>query len=205
MPENTAPTKGNLMRIEKILSLSNQGYEMLDRKRIILINEIMSLVKVAEDIQRQIDQTYRDAYAALEQANIEAGIRYVEEIAATVPIEDSLKLKVRSVMGTEIPLVEYDEAPSRPAYSFYSTNSSLDEARAAFEKVKKLTIQLSMIENTAFRLANNIRKTQKRANALKNISIPRLKVQKVEIVNALEEKEREEFTRLKVVKEKILR
>jgi len=205
MPENTAPTKGNLMRIEKILSLSNQGYEMLDRKRIILINEIMSLVKVAEDIQRQIDQTYRDAYAALEQANIEAGIRYVEEIAATVPIEDSLKLKVRSVMGTEIPLVEYDDEPSRPAYSFYSTNSSLDEARAAFEKVKKLTIQLSMIENTAFRLANNIRKTQKRANALKNISIPRLKVQKVEIVNALEEKEREEFTRLKVVKEKILR
>lgn len=205
MPENTAPTKGNLMRIEKILSLSNQGYEMLDRKRIILINEIMSLVKVAEDIQRQIDQTYRDAYAALEQANIEAGIRYVEEIAATVPIEDSLKLKVRSVMGTEIPLVEYDDEPSRPAYSFYSTNSSLDEARAAFEKVKKLTIQLSMIENTAFRLANNIRKTQKRANALKNISIPRLKAQKVEIVNALEEKEREEFTRLKVVKEKILR
>ena len=205
MPVNTAPTKGNLMRIEKTLSLSNQGYEMLDRKRIILINEIMSLVKEAEDIQRQIDQTYRDAYAALEQANVEAGIRYVEEIAATVPIEDSLKLKVRSVMGTEIPLVEYDETPSRPAYSFYSTNSSLDEARVAFEKVKKLTIDLSMIENTAFRLANNIRKTQKRANALKNISIPRLQTQRVDIVNALEEKEREEFTRLKVVKEKILR
>ncbi|HHU20603.1 MAG TPA: V-type ATP synthase subunit D [Bacilli bacterium] len=205
MPENTAPTKGNLMRIEKTLALSNQGYEMLDRKRVILINEIMTLVKEAEEIQRQIDQTYRDAYAALEQANVEAGIRYVEEIAATVPIEDSLKLKVRSVMGTEIPLVEYDETPSRPTYSFYSTNSSLDEARAAFEKVKKLTIDLSMIENTAFRLANNIRKTQKRANALKNISIPKLLAQKVEIVNALEEKEREEFTRLKVVKEKILR
>lgn len=193
------------MRIEKTLALSNQGYEMLDRKRVILINEIMSLVKEAEEIQYQIDQTYRDAYAALEQANVEAGIRYVEEIAATVPIEDSLKLKVRSVMGTEIPLVEYDETPSRPTYSFYSTNSSLDEARVAFEKVKKLTINLSMIENTAFRLANNIRKTQKRANALKNISIPRLQTRRVEVVNALEEKEREEFTRLKVVKEKIIR
>lgn len=193
------------MRIEKTLALSNQGYEMLDRKRVILINEIMSLVKEAEEIQHQIDQTYRDAYAALEQANVEAGIRYVEEIAATVPVEDSLKLKVRSVMGTEIPLVEYDETPSQPTYSFYSTNSSLDEARAAFEKVKKLTIDLSMIENTAFRLANNIQKTQKRANALKNISIPRLQTRRVEVVNALEEKEREEFTRLKVVKEKIIR
>ena len=188
------------MKIEKTLALSNQGYSMLDRKRVILINEIMSLVKEAEEVQRQIDQTYQDAYAALEQANVEAGIRYVEEIAATVPVENSLKLKVRSVMGTEIPLVEFDETPSRPTYSFYSTNSSLDEARVAFEKVKKLTIRLSMIENTAFRLANNIRKTQKRANALKNISIPRLELARVEIVNALEEKEREEFSRLKVIK-----
>lgn len=205
MAENTAPTKGNLMQIDKTLALSNQGYSMLDKKRVILINEIMSLVNEAEEVQRQIDQTYNAAYAALEQANVEAGIRYVEEIAATVPVEDSLKLKVRSVMGTEIPLVEYDDTPSRPTYSFYSTNSSLDEARVAFEKVKKLTIRLSMIENTAFRLANNIRKTQKRANALKNISIPRLQASKIEIENALEEKEREEFTRLKVVKQNVLR
>ncbi len=193
------------MKIERILALSNQGYSMLDKKRVILINEIMNLVGEAEDIQHQIDLTYQEAYAALEQANIEAGIRYVEEIAATVPIENSLKLKVRSVMGTEIPLVEFDESPSKPTYSFFSTNSSLDEARVAFEKVKELTIKLSMIENTAFRLANNIRKTQKRANALKNISIPRLEQSKIVIVNALEEKEREEFTRLKVVKEKIIR
>lgn len=205
MPENAAPTKGNLMQTEKTLALSKQGYSMLDRKRVILINEIMSLVKEAEEVQKQIDQMYQDAYAALEQANVEAGIRYVEEIASTVPVENSLKLKVRSVMGTEIPLVEYDETPSRPTYSFYSTNSSLDEARVAFEKVKKLTIHLSMIENTAFRLANNIRKTQKRANALKNISIPKLETARVGIVNALEEKEREEFTRLKVVKEKIIK
>jgi len=205
LAENTAPTKGNLMQIDKTLALSNQGYSMLDKKRVILINEIMSLVNEAEEVQRQIDQTYNAAYAALEQANVEAGIRYVEEIAATVPVEDSLKLKVRSVMGTEIPLVEYDDTPSRPTYSFYSTNSSLDEARVAFEKVKKLTIRLSMIENTAFRLANNIRKTQKRANALKNISIPRLQASKIEIENALEEKEREEFTRLKVVKQNVLR
>lgn len=200
MAENIAPTKGNLMNVNKSLALSIQGYSLLDRKRVILINEIMSLVKQADEIQSQIDQTYRAAYEALERANIESGIRYVEEIAATVPVEDSVRLKVRSVMGTEIPLVEYDKTPSKPTYSFYSTNSSLDEARLAFEKVKELTIRLSMIENSAYRLANNIRKTQKRANALKNISIPKLQDTKKEIENALEEKDREEFTRLKVVK-----
>lgn len=104
-------------------------------------------------------------------------------------------------MGTEIPLVEYDKQSSNtPTYAYYSTKLSLDEAKAAFERVKELSIQLSMIENAAIRLATNIKKTQKRANALKNITIPRYETLTRDITNALEEKEREEFTRLKVIK-----
>ncbi|HAJ70259.1 MAG: V-type ATP synthase subunit D [Alkalibacterium sp.] len=203
MVDDTTPTKGNLMQITKSLKLSNQGYSLMDRKRVILVNEIMSLVDKANDIQKEIDQTFKEAYAALEKANIESGIHYVQEIAATVPVEDSINIKVRSIMGTEIPKVEFEKNKTKPAYAFYSTSTSLDEARLAFEKVKELTIKLSEIENSAYRLANNIKKTQKRANALENISIPRLKAAKKEIENALEEKEREEFTRLKVVKENI--
>ncbi len=58
-----------------------------------------------------------------------------------------------------------------------------------------------MIENAAYRLASNIKKTQKRANALQNITIPMYENLVYTISNALEEKEREEFTRLKVIKQ----
>lgn len=92
------------------------------------------------------------------------------------------------------------KAGNTPTYAYYSTKLSLDEAKAAFERVKELSIQLSMIENAAIRLATNIKKTQKRANALKNITIPRYEILTRDITNALEEKEREEFTRLKVIK-----
>ena len=81
-----------------------------------------------------------------------------------------------------------------------NTRISLDEAYYQFNKVKELTIRLSMIENSAYRLANSIKKTQRRANALKNVTIPRYSQLVVDIQNALEEKEREEFTRLKVIK-----
>ena len=77
---------------------------------------------------------------------------------------------------------------------------SVDAARESFLKVKELTVRLSMVENSAYRLAMNIRKTQKRANALKNITIPSYTILVKDISNALEEKEREEFTRLKVIK-----
>lgn len=103
-------------------------------------------------------------------------------------------------MGTEIPLVKWERSDTKPNYAFYSTRESLDIAKACFEKVKQLTINLSMIENAAYRLATNIKKTQKRANALKNITIPYYEGLSTSIQNSLEEKEREEFTRLKVIK-----
>lgn len=200
MNPNAFPTKGNLILAKNSLALAKQGYELMDKKRNILIREMMNLISQASDIQSQIDTTFTAAYQALQNANIELGIHFVEEVSMSVPIENSIRIKTRSIMGTEIPLVESSQTPSMPTYAYYSTSQALDEAKAAFEKVKELTIRLSMIENSAYRLATNIKKTQKRANALKNITIPTYEELTKTISNALEEKEREEFTRLKVIK-----
>ena len=200
MDLNTFPTKGNLMLAKNSLALARQGYELMDKKRNILIRELMDLIDQARDIQSEIDTTFREAYQALQKANIELGINYVQEISASVPVENGIRIKARSIMGTEIPLVQYEPEPLNLTYAYYSTRESLDEARAKFQKVKELTIKLSMVENSAYRLANNIKKTQKRANALKNITIPMYETLTKDITNALEEKDREEFTRLKVIK-----
>ena len=200
MDPNTFPTKGNLILSKNSLALALQGFDLMDKKRNILIREMMDLIEEAKGIQSQIDQTFRNAYAALQKANMEIGINTVQTISYTVPIEDSIRIKTRSIMGTEIPLVESNPGGNLPTYAFYSTKESLDEAKQAFEKVKALTIKLSMVENSAYRLASNIKKTQKRANALKNITIPNYEQLTKDISNALEEKEREEFTRLKVIK-----
>ncbi|HIV26107.1 MAG TPA: V-type ATP synthase subunit D [Candidatus Scatomonas pullistercoris] len=200
MDPNTFPTKGNLMLAKNSLDLAKMGYDLMDKKRNILIREIMDLIEKAKDIQAQIDTTFREAYAALQTANIENGIDYVQTISYTVPLEESVRIKTRSIMGVEIPLAEADPSGTAPTYAFYTTRESMDQARIAFTKVKELTIQLSMVENAAYRLAVAIKKTQKRANALKNITIPHYVQLSKEISEALEEKDREEFTRLKVIK-----
>ena len=200
MNPNTFPTKGNLILAKNSLALAKLGYGLMDKKRNILIRELMGLIDEAKDIQAEIDTTFTQAYEALQLANIELGISYVQEIGMAIPVEDSIAIKARSIMGTEIPLVRYDASSLRPTYAFGDTRQSLDEARMKFEKVKELTIKLSMVENSAYFLASNIKKTQKRANALKNITIPAYETLTKDISNALEEKEREEFTRLKVIK-----
>ncbi|MCI1306265.1 MAG: V-type ATP synthase subunit D [Lachnospiraceae bacterium] len=196
------PTKGNLIRAKNSLALADMGYDLMDRKRNILIREIMNLIDQAKDIQSEIDTTFREAYIALQKADIENGISYVQTLSNTIPIEDSIRIKTRSIMGVDIPLVESDPDQLKPTYAFYTTRQSLDDAREKFLKVKELTIRLSMIENSAYRLALNIRKTQKRANALKNITIPRYSQLVKDISESLEEKDREEFTRLKVLKKR---
>ena len=196
MNPNTFPTKGNLILAKNSLALASQGYELMDKKRNILIRELMALIDQAKDIQSEIDVTFQTAYRALQKANIELGISYVQEAGESIPVEDSIEIKARSIMGTEIPLVRFHKKQEEvPTYAFYSTKESLDQARAAFDRVKELTIRLSMVENSAYRLASSIKKTQKRANALKSYSgLVR------DITNSLEEKDREEFTRLKVIK-----
>ena len=100
-----------------------------------------------EELDR-IDTTFTDAYKCLQRANIEHGISMVSQIAYTVPIENSIKIKSRSIMGTEIPLVAYTPAEYVPTNSFNTTKESMDEARQAFQRVKELTIKLSMVENS---------------------------------------------------------
>ena len=103
-------------------------------------------------------------------------------------------------MGVDIPIVEYEEPPRRLSYGVSQSNSQLDDAYRCFCEAKRMTAMLAEVENSAFRLAQAIVKTQRRANALKNVSIPMLETTVKVITEALEEKEREEFSRLKVIK-----
>ena len=189
------------MKTKRQLAQAMMGYELMDRKRNILVREMVALVDEAEELRESIDTTYAEAYKALQYANISLGVVY--EIAGTLPVDNSLKLSVRSVMGVELPtLVSESSEISEPNYSMEATNSLFDNAYIRFNKVKELTVRLAEVENSIFRLAIAIKKTMKRANALKNIMIPKFREQVKFITSALDEKEREEFSRQKVIKKR---
>lgn len=197
------PTKGRLMSAKRSLEQAKLGYELMDRKRNILIRELVQLLDQAKKIRGKIEDTYTNAYRALQNANITLGI--CGSLARSVPLEESVSISYRSVMGVEIPSVRLEERPLHPEYGFQLTNSHFDDAYICFNKVKELTAVLAEVENSVYRLAVGIKRTQKRANALANILIPRFEGEVKAISDALEEKEREEFSRQKVIKRSKLR
>ncbi|MGN0596525.1 MAG: V-type ATP synthase subunit D [Ruminiclostridium sp.] len=192
------PTKGNLINAKRSLLQAKVGYELMDRKRNILIREMVNLSDKAKELRGSIEKTYGEAYLALQKANIMLGV--ISPYANQIPVEDSVKISYRSVMGVELPTVSIEEKPDKMTYSAAMTNSQFDRAYICFNETKRLTVTLAEIENSIYRLAIAIKKTQKRANALKNILIPKYTAQVKFITNALEEKEREEFSRQKIIK-----
>ena len=192
-------TKGNLISTQRSLALAKTGYELMDKKRNILIREMMLLVDKATSIQSEIDKVFSEAYASLIEANLSSGV--IQSIAEAVPVENGVRIRTKSVMGVEVPLVTLEEKREETVpYGLMETDAALDNAYSKFERVKELCVTLSEIENSVYRRAIAIKKTQRRANSLKNIVIPRQEATVKFIVNTLEEKEREEFSRMKIIK-----
>ena len=194
MALKVVPTKGNLIAMKKSLQLANLGYNLMDQKRNVLIKEMMTLLDDVKLIRDQITSSYQEAYDALQEANISMGL--ITDIVNSTPEDYGISIAYRSVMGVEIPKIAYDKQPLKMTYDIERSNSKVDYAYNCFYNVKQLTVLLAEVENSVYRLANTIRKTQKRANALRNISIPRFE-STIKVIS----EEREEFTRQKVIKE----
>lgn len=193
-------TKGELRNSKESLRLASLGYELMDRKNVILMQELSLMMNDAKAIRDEVDTAYQKAYHALQRANISLGV--IQRIANVTPVDEGLKIVNRSIMGIEIPMVTLEETSLKIPYSLSISNSRLDEVFLEMRHVKYLTVKLAQLDIGMFRLAQAIQKSRKRANALEGFVIPEL-TEKIKFIgDALEEKDREEFTRMKLVKKK---
>jgi V/A-type H+-transporting ATPase subunit D len=199
---NVPPTRSNLLRIKQDLEFAREGYDILDRKREVLTTELIHLAHDAEVLQEQVWTLVAAAYQALAQARLTMGQEHVEWAALAVNKTVDVQLKFRGVMGVPVPLVEARGGPPEMPYSLGDTTASLDEASAAFREVLNHIPDLAELVTSVWRLAGELRKTQRRVNALQHIFIPEYEETVAFIESALEEREREETFRLKRLKSK---
>ncbi len=198
MAQQMFPTKGNLLLCKKNLSLAKLGFDLIDKKRNILMREMMRLIDEASALQKEIGDTYKKAYDSLQSANITLGIQH--SLENFVQEENGFTMTSHSVMGVDLPKTSLKSSPLLPYYGFGTTNMQLDTAYISFDKVKQMCAKLAAIENSVYRLAVGVKKTQRRANMLENVVIPKLVENISYITLCMEEQEREEFTRMKVIK-----
>jgi V/A-type H+-transporting ATPase subunit D len=197
---NLPPTRSNLIRVRKDLQFAREGYEILDQKRMVLAKELVRLAGDAEKLEAEMSRLTAVAYQALEQARLTMGRERVEWAALAVNKTVEVQLKYRGVMGIALPLIEASGKPPEMAYSLSDTAASLDEASALFREVLARLPELSRLVTSVWRLAIELRKTQRRVNALQYIFIPDYAETITFIQSSLEERDRAEVFRLKLLK-----
>ncbi|MDO9508668.1 MAG: V-type ATP synthase subunit D [Thermovirgaceae bacterium] len=200
MTQKMAPTRGNLVQARKAYAVAKTGKDLLEQKRQVLMMELVGQIESAREIQADVSRVFDTAYRALQRANTSIGIDMVEAIAMAIPEEDSLTVRLRSIMGVEIPEIDPLPRDIRPCYSFWQTSGSMDNAFKEFKGVLALLLRLAEIETSVYRLAVQIRRTHRRVNALEKVVIPFYQDAMAVIDALLEEQEREDFVRMKIAK-----
>jgi V/A-type H+-transporting ATPase subunit D len=197
---NYAPTKTNLLRLRNDLKFAQQGYELLDQKRNILIIELLALVDQTADFQSRVENMLTKAYNALEETVFDMGKLKVQYLTGAVNITTDITIRTRRVMGVSLPVIETQFKEHSPYYSPMGTSFWIDSSLYFFKEVLKLLGKLSELKISVLRLANEVKKTMKKVNALEKIAIPDLKETVHYIESRLEENERDMFILMKMVK-----
>ncbi|MBC7236631.1 MAG: V-type ATP synthase subunit D [Chloroflexi bacterium] len=198
-----APTRSKLMELRARLQLAREGHDLLDKKRHVLIGQILRTIADTEQVQKEMEERFRRAYETVEEARAAMGTERVSRIALSSPRSVEMRITPHSIMGVLVPTVHYKVPERRPLYGFGDTSPILDQVRQEWLGVLDLLGEFAEKVTTVWRLALELRKTQRRVNALENVFIPAYEAKVKYIEETLEEKEREDLFRMKRTKGKL--
>jgi V/A-type H+-transporting ATPase subunit D len=194
------PTKSTLLELKDQLAMARTGYDLLEEKREVLVSELLAIIDDAEYLRREVDERLAAAFRALQEAVVELGRDQVERVALACGARAQIEIRERSIMGMLFPLVEREVRELEPQYGLLGTSARLDEALARFHEALETILRLAETETTAWRLAIELKKTQRRVNALENIFIPQYDETIRYIESKLAEDERESIFQMKRLK-----
>ncbi|MFP4006057.1 MAG: V-type ATP synthase subunit D [Candidatus Hadarchaeia archaeon] len=204
--QNVQPTRGELLRLKKRIALAERGHELLEEKRDALVTEFFDSIDLLRERKEKTEKMLKSALDEITEAQIVMGTIETERAADSTTHETEVDVGSRNIMGVEVPVIE-SQAVKKDlidrGYSIQQTSSKLDEAAEKFEEALESILELAETEETVKKMAGEIEKTKRRVNSLEHVLIPRLKENEEYIEMRLEEQDRENYFRLKRVKERM--
>jgi V/A-type H+-transporting ATPase subunit D len=200
--EPVAPTKSNLIRVKERLATAEEGYDLLEQKRELLVMELMQQVEQVKFLERDLDARVLTAYPALKRMLIVVGRERADRLARDIHYRFELEEKRVNAAGMTLPGLDIRLPGAELKYSPANSFAECDETVLEFFQLLKICTELAAVRTIAWRLARELRKTQRRVNALEKMVIPSAKETKAYIEAALEERDRDSFFTSKLLKRK---
>ncbi|MHB1341223.1 MAG: V-type ATP synthase subunit D [Coriobacteriia bacterium] len=207
--EEVRPTRSELLERKQQITLAEQGMDLLKQKRDALLIEFMSVMDETLRLSSDLQRTTSEAQYSLALAKSVDGVVSVRSASIATKGEITIDMTGTKIMGVSVPVVTKGESPMRSSftrgYAITGVSSRIDETADKFERILDVIIEYADIETRLKRLGEEIQKTNRRVNALEQVTVPQLREQVSYIRQTLDERAREDLFRLKKVKKKIER
>ncbi len=182
--------------------MAQEGRQLLDEKREVILRELFSHMDEMRRTRKEAADLLAQAYRALADACVALGRDQVARASLAAPAPPEVAMHERSLFGVVLPLLNWDAVETEASWSLFGTSIELDLARKGFLAATRRLVQLAELEVAFQRLAVELRKTQKRVNALQNLLIPQYRETAAYMEGSLEEREREDMFQLKRMRER---
>ncbi len=200
---NIAPTKSNLLALKEKLNIAEEGYSLLEQKREILVISLMHMLDKVRALEKEINNKIATAYPSLRRMFVVVGQKQAERLAATISYNFVSTTQEKIIAGMRFNTVSVDMPKKRLPYSYLNSFAYCDQVIADFFELLTLLTEMASVRTIVWRLAKEVKKNQRRVNALEKQVIPEAKNQKKYIESVLEERDRENIFVLKALKAKI--
>ena len=199
--QNVTATKIELFKYKRYSQVATMVQKILDDKRKVLLKNIEEMIAEAQKTRGGIWDPLQDIYQSVNESYLSLGVGTVDSVAQSTPAVMEVESDVKRVVDVTIPVLSVTEKDTKSIpYGFADTNASIDRGAKLIKDLLPKICKAAEYENSIFSLAKALEKTQKLLNALENVIIPQYKQRVRFILATLEEREREEFARLKKVK-----
>lgn len=205
--EEVRPTRAELLERKQQITLAQQGMDLLKQKRDALLIEFMSVMDETLRLSESLQKSVSESQYSLAVAKAVDGSVALRSAALATKGEVAVEMSGTKIMGVAVPVVTKGDSPIKSSftrgYAVTGVSSRVDEAAEKFERILEVIIEYADIETRLKRLGEEINKTNRRVNALEQVTIPSLHEQVTYIRQTLDERAREDLFRLKKVKKKI--
>ena len=199
--QNVTATKIELFKYKRSTQVASMVQKILDDKRKVLLKNIEEMIAEAQKTRGGIWEPLQDIYQSVNESYLSLGVGTVDSVAQSTPGVMEVDSDVKRVVDVTIPVLTVSEKDTKSIpYGFADTNASIDRGAKLIKDLLPKICKAAEYENSIFSLAKALEKTQKLLNALENVIIPQYRQRVRFILATLEEREREEFARLKKVK-----
>ena len=156
---NIAPTKSNLLNLKEKLNIAEEGYELLEQKREILVMSLMQMLDKVRVLEKEINSQIEKAYPSLRRMFVVVGQKQAERLASTISYNFSAKPEEKVIAGMKFKTLSVDMPKKRLPYSYFNSFAYCDQVIIDFFELLTLLTEMASVRTVVWKLAKESKKS----------------------------------------------